>query len=356
MRCCADIVKFTLFIANFICFLGFAFLLGGTVYILLNGENTFLEQHIEPSLSQSDPTNATYFSFVIIFLVVFSFLCIFTCLGCCGAAYKSGCMLGSYIVILFVLFGGSVGAVVFLHTQYGWQAVIQVLNQEMTRSVLKYREENKLTTLFWDWAQPTFSCCGAEKPDGWKVWENVEEVIKENRRIPPACCRPGEDECMYEPRRDTAFLDTGCASRIVLYVQMLLYGIPILMFISLVFAFVTSTSVTASERRRKAQGERAGYNSQSQYSIGAEDDFQHHAYPSAPVSNEPYNPEYYDHQGQEVAVALPRGGYHHGGVGVYSAGPIGHYPTGTVPPPPHGAHMPLLHQAPPSYNEVVYRK
>ena len=33
----------------------------------------------------------------------------------------------SFIVILFVLFGGSVGAVVFLHTQYGWDAVQQVL-------------------------------------------------------------------------------------------------------------------------------------------------------------------------------------------------------------------------------------
>lgn len=95
-------------------------------------------------------------------------------------------------MILFVLFGGSVGAVVFLHTQYGWQAVLQVkslsrtwvssmwpitpapaifcslcgpfldilpmspcqvLDQELTRSVLKYRPENKLTTQFWDWAQ-----------------------------------------------------------------------------------------------------------------------------------------------------------------------------------------------------------
>merc|ERR1719264_1320963 len=82
----------------------------------------------------------------------------------------------------------------------------------------------------------------------------------------------------------------------------------------------------------------------------ADDDFQHHAYPtsypSAPTDNEPYNPGYYDRQ--ESSVALPRTGYH-GGVGVYSAGPI----AGSAPP---AAHMPLLHQAPPSYNEVVYRK
>ena len=31
--------------------------------------------------------------------------------------------------------------------------VVQVLEQEMTRSVAKYREENKLTKQFWDWIQ-----------------------------------------------------------------------------------------------------------------------------------------------------------------------------------------------------------
>jgi len=62
-------------------------------------------------------------------------------------------LIPSFIVILFVLFGGSVGAVVFLHTQYGWEAVKQVLGQEMTRSVAKYREENRLTKQFWDWVQ-----------------------------------------------------------------------------------------------------------------------------------------------------------------------------------------------------------
>ena len=33
--------------------------------------------------------------------------------------------------------------------------VHQVLEQEMTRSVAKYREENKLTKQFWDWIQVT---------------------------------------------------------------------------------------------------------------------------------------------------------------------------------------------------------
>ena len=31
--------------------------------------------------------------------------------------------------------------------------MVQVLEQEMTRSVAKYREENRLTKQFWDWIQ-----------------------------------------------------------------------------------------------------------------------------------------------------------------------------------------------------------
>ena len=89
--------------------------------MLLYGENTFIAHHIQPTLDNSDPTNSTYFLLILICLIVTAFLAVFTCLGCCGAACKSGCMLGSFIVILFVLFGGSVGALIFIHTQFGWQ-------------------------------------------------------------------------------------------------------------------------------------------------------------------------------------------------------------------------------------------
>jgi hypothetical protein len=65
--------------------------------VSLNYTSASPGQHIVPSLAQDDPSNpnnATYFSFIIIALVLFSFFLLFTCLGCCGAAYKSGCMLG----------------------------------------------------------------------------------------------------------------------------------------------------------------------------------------------------------------------------------------------------------------------
>merc|ERR1719431_1145101 len=229
MRCFEDLFMFVLFFSNFLCFLAFAGLLAGTVYLLLNGENTFLGQHIEPSLSSDDPTNATYFLIIVILLVVFTFFALFTFLGCCGAGFKSGCMLGSFLVILIVLFGGAVGAIIFLHTQHGWEAVMEVLNQEMTSNLLIFRESNKLTYHFWDWMQRTFECCGVEETQGWKIWLKVAESkgLRDSWKVPDSCCRswtenrkedePQENECMYEPVLDNVFT-SGCAHRVLLYV------------------------------------------------------------------------------------------------------------------------------------------
>ena len=142
---------------------------------------------------------------------------------------------------------------------------------------------------------------------------------------------------MFEPNSDNSFTD-GCAPKILLYVQILLYGIPSLMFLSLVFAFIVSASNSSAERRRKEAHDDIR---DSQYSVGADDDFsQHHSGygamyggASAPMTssyadNPPYNPGYGDVE-----------------VSPYYGGNMMNYPTGTVPPP--NSHQPLLHQAPP---------
>jgi len=340
MRCCVDLIKFFLFILNFLCFLSFCALFGGTIYVLLYGEDTFIGQKIEPSLDKTDSTNATYFLFIVIALVISGFLALFTCLGCCGAATKSGCMLGSFIVILFVLFGGSVGAVIFLHTQFGWQAVEEVLNQELNRNLQLYKEDNILTYKFWNWLQPTFRCCGVQDDTSFIVWQDVAPNVHGNWKVPESCCTTDE-ECMYEPNRDNTY-DQGCAPKILLYAQILFYGIPSLMLVSLVFAFIVSSSNSSAVRRRKATRSREPpYN--SQYSIGADEDFSRHQSnypnPTAPAhysDNPPFNPGY----DTELSP--------------YYGGNMMDYPTGTVPPP--HSHVPLLHQAPPSYNDVVSRR
>lgn len=327
MRCCVDLVRFVLFLANLLSCLGFIALISGTVYVLLRGEDTFIGQRIEPDLNVGNPT-AIYFTIIIIILVVSSFLTLFTFLGCCGTAYKSSCMIGSFIVILFVLFGGSVGGLIFLHYQYGSQAIKEILEQELSRSVSGYRLDAVLTPLFWNWLLATAQCCGVGQ-EGWTVWKTAQ--LKDKWTIPEACCRPEFPDCMYEPSVESAHL-TDCVPGILGPVQMVAYGLPSLMLVTLLFAFIVAASVNRQERRKV---ETRPYHSHSQYSVGAEEDFQHQSYASAP-ENPPYNPQF------ELS--------HHRDVGMY--------PVGTVPPPHHHHHQattPLLHDAPPSYNEIFIR-
>ena len=94
-RCCVDLTKFLLFITNFICFLVFAALLAATIYVL--SEGNFLGVTIEPSLSPTNPT-VTHFTFIIIFIVIFSFFTLITFLGCCGTATRSHISLAICVV------------------------------------------------------------------------------------------------------------------------------------------------------------------------------------------------------------------------------------------------------------------
>ena len=84
-RCCVDLAKFLLFITNFICFLAFAALLAAAIYVV--SEGNFLGVTIDPSLSPTNPT-VTHFTFIIIFIVIFSFFTLITFLGCCGTATR----------------------------------------------------------------------------------------------------------------------------------------------------------------------------------------------------------------------------------------------------------------------------
>ena len=225
----------------------------------------------------------------------------------------------------------------------------------MTSNIPRYSQDHVLTYHFWNWLQPSFQCCGVVNND---VWSGVAG-LEQNWKVPESCCnQPGQTkkgkkhiaistslnkhsnsfivDCMYEPNSDNSYTD-GCAPKILLYVQILLYGIPSLMFLSLVFAFIVSASNSSAERRRKEARDDIR---DSQYSIGADDDFSAHhtGYgnmygASAPMNtysdnNPPYNPGY-----GEVEVSP------------YYGSNMMNYPTGTVPPP--NSHQPLLHQAPP---------
>ena len=90
--------------------------LGGAIYVLIQSKEV-LGFHIDFNLTQDNP-NAIIFSLFLIVIVVFGFLTIFTFLGCCGSACQSNCMIGSFVIILFIFFGANVGGIVYMYFKY----------------------------------------------------------------------------------------------------------------------------------------------------------------------------------------------------------------------------------------------
>jgi len=334
-RCCVDLVKFILFFTNLIACLGFLAVGGLVVYALLNGEDTFIGRDIEPSLSSSNDT-ALLFTFIIIALVLLSFFSILTCLGCCGTAFKSSCMIGCFIVIQFVMLGGSVGGMIYLHYQYS-DPVYTVTQQGLARSLHLYGDDSVVFTAAWDSLIDFAKCCKIGN-EGWKPWESAK--LGEKYKVPQVCCVRYDTECMYEPRQDNTFT-ADCVDLTLPYITVLFYGIPSLLLVSLIFAFIVTSSF---EQQRGRKNER-NYTTTSDNSIGADDDFYHHepgtapprdvGYSASQYENPPYNPDY---RGYEVELQNN-----------YSR--VENYPTGTIPPPDHT--KPLLNKGPPSYQEAV---
>lgn len=256
-KCCWDIVKFLLFILNFAAVLFTGAVLGGALYVLFKSDEVF-GFRIDPNLSPDNPS-AIYFSFLLIVIVVFAFLLIFTFLGCCGAACQNRCMLGSFIIILFVFLGGTIGGMVFVFIHFPNE--IQMINLELRKTIPYYdvTDDTSIVRQFWDFTQSNVECCGAASYKDWVAADG----LKAGRKVPASCCLDDKGECVYQPGTTNAFLE-GCVSRLELPLRGLFWGIPILMVLILISALIVCSKSGSRPRRPKRRND--DYVSNNQYS------------------------------------------------------------------------------------------
>merc|ERR1740129_1166460 len=116
---------------------------------------------------------------------------------------KSTCLLKNFIVILFLMFGVSVGGIIVLHVQFGENGSTLVLQQFMSKSGVAYKEDNILTSTFWNWLQET--------------------------------------------------------PNVLLYAHIALYGIPVIMFFSLVMGVFIFDQVNSSDKMTNETRDLQGY-------------------------------------------------------------------------------------------------
>jgi len=352
-KCCLDLVKFILFLVNFKALVWVGCGLAVCIYVLVESER-LLGFIIHPNF-HPDNSTAIYFSLLLILIVLFAFLVIFTFLGCCGSACQNRCMLGSHVIILFVFLGANIGAIIYLFAFYGvsygspkdlQNGEIEMFTEELRRSIKYYRADDPPSSLskkFWDEMQPALRCCGAES---YKDWENAGH-LKTGHKVPASCCDTERGssptgECTYNPGNGA--YTVGCMTKLALPLRIAFWSIPSTMLLCLILSLMVcsagdrtqydddrNTYHSANERHRRKTGpsredhhEGTGYVYQPSPGL--------HGYPSAP----PYNPEY------------PQPEEYGGGHRTH----MDHYPTGVIPPgTEHTYRQPLIH--PPPYHDVV---
>lgn len=170
---CGQCIKYSMFLANFVIFLGGAVVLGIGVWTLLD----------KAFITELTGTNM-FLGAVYILIATGGLVTLIAFLGCVGAVKEVKCMLLAYFLIVFIVFvtmlvGGVLGYVfrenVRKHTDY-----------KMRSTLADYRT-NKSIQRAWDETQESFHCCGVDGPTDWKS------------QIPSSCCKMGpegkQEEC-----------------------------------------------------------------------------------------------------------------------------------------------------------------
>jgi len=170
MGCATSLVKFFVFLFNFVCVAGALFLIvfGALFY---KGYNEYKDLLPEAGSYQYPPV-----LMIVVGLIVF----IIAFFGCCGTCRESKCMMMTYATLLLILLIAEIGIVLGIY--YNQNGLKDWLKSGLDKSMEDY--DNKVEVReAWDTLQSTFHCCGVDSYTDWKL------------RLPKSCCVNKAEDC-----------------------------------------------------------------------------------------------------------------------------------------------------------------
>jgi len=198
-------LKYIVFLCNFIFFLTGAAVLGIGVYVQVE----FTEYY--------DFLSEKYLGSGIILMVVGGVILIVAFFGCCGACTENACMMytfGSLVALILIVEIGCT-VTVFLFKDQVWNEV----NHQLIDGLNKYgKNESQGTTQSWDELQSQFECCGVES---YLDWGSVL-YFNETSSVPDSCCSDGKGAvgCGNGQLTDpTHIYETGCLTALASFIK-----------------------------------------------------------------------------------------------------------------------------------------
>jgi len=189
MDCCENIIKFFMFLINFIFVIVGAGLIGLGAYIQINAK------------SYLDFLSDNYLNTPIFIMIVGGVIFLVAFFGCCGAWQESACMIYTYAVLLAVILIAQIGAGITAFVLKG--DLKGVIQKKMVDGMKNYNQTgHEGVTNAWDILQHDLQCCGSSN---YTEWSNYM-----TNKVPDSCCKGKEEkDCGLGP--DTDKINTeGC--------------------------------------------------------------------------------------------------------------------------------------------------
>jgi len=176
--CCENILKYAIFLLNFVFFLASVGLISIGAYLEYQ-KSTYLSFLDSPYLNTS-----------IVLIIIGVVMLVVSFFGCCGACTENKCMLMTYatllVLITLALIAVSIAIYVFKDD------VKKVIQEQMKDGLKNYKEDGHVgVTQTWNMIQSDFYCCGV---DSYKNWKDDSDFGK-NGDVPDECCKTWKDGC-----------------------------------------------------------------------------------------------------------------------------------------------------------------
>jgi len=202
MGFCGGIVKASLFILNFVLFLGGVLIMaaGGYMhYQIAMKYDTFFDDK---------GSKAGIFG-----VAVGAVVALVSFLGCCGLMKKSSCMLKTYGVMVAVLLIAEIG-IGIAATLYKGEAE-GYLTRGMNSALNQYDPADKIKAPIveiWDETQEGLQCCGVT---GYTDWKDADKWTKKTD-VPDSCCKEESENCGQGAIANPSSINqTGCKDKLV---------------------------------------------------------------------------------------------------------------------------------------------
>ena len=156
MGCCDNIIKYVIFLFNFVVFLCSVALIGIGAYIQVQ-----MKQYL-------DFLGDTYLNTSVILIIIGGVMLLISFFGCCGACTENPCMVYTYAAMMTLILLSMIGVAITIYIYK--DDVNAVITDGMKKGQQNYgKPEFKGVTEAWNIVQHELKCCGVVNYTDWKT-------------------------------------------------------------------------------------------------------------------------------------------------------------------------------------------